>query len=53
MSESLNYSTGSLHADDTEIYASSNDCGDHVDNVNNDLENIRKWLIKKSALNPP
>ena len=30
MPESLNYSTPSLYADDTEIYASSNDCGDLV-----------------------
>ena len=42
----LNYSTPSLYADDTEIYASSNDCGDFVHKINNDLENIRKWMIK-------
>ncbi len=36
----------SLNDDDTEIYASSNDCGDLVHKVNNDLENIRKWMIK-------
>ncbi len=42
MPESLNYSTPSLYAHDTEIYISSNDCGDHVHKVNNDLENIRK-----------
>ena len=46
MPESLNYSTPSLYADDTEIYASSNDCVDLVPKVNNDLENIRKWMIK-------
>ncbi len=46
MPESLNYSTPSLYADDTEIYASSNDCGDLVHTINNDLENIRKWMIK-------
>ena len=46
MPESLNYSTPSLYADDTEIYASSNDCGDLVHKINNDLENIRKWMIK-------
>ena len=28
------------------IYASSNDCGDLVHKINNDLENIRKWMIK-------
>ena len=43
MPESLNYSTPSLYADDTEIFASSNDCGGLVHKVNNDLENIRKW----------
>ncbi len=46
MPESLNYSTPSLYADDTEIYASCNDCGDLVHKINNDLENIRKWMIK-------
>ena len=46
MPESLNYSTPSLYADETEIYASSNDCVDLVPKVNNDLENIRKWMIK-------
>ena len=46
MPESLNYSTPSLYADDTEIYTSSNDCGDLVHKINDDLENIRKWMIK-------
>ncbi len=46
MPESLNYSTPSLYADDTEICTSSNDCGDLVHKINNDLENIRKWMIK-------
>ncbi len=46
MPESLNYSTPSLFADDTETYASSNDCVDLVPKVNNDLENVRKWMIK-------
>ncbi len=35
MLESLNHSTPSLYADDTEIYASSNDCADLVDQVYN------------------
>ncbi len=50
MPESLNYSTPSLYAD-TEIYASSNDCGDLVHKINNDLENIRKWT-KETQIHP-
>ena len=46
MPDSLSHSTPSLYADDTEIYASSNDCADLVDKVNIDLENIRKWMIQ-------
>ncbi len=46
MPELLNYSSPSLYADDTEIYASSNNCVDLVPKVNNDLENIRKRMIK-------
>jgi hypothetical protein len=46
MPDSLSHSTPSLYADDTEIYASSNDCADLVDKVNIDLENIRKWTIR-------
>ena len=45
MPDSLSHLTPSLYADDTEIYASSNDCADLVDKVNIDLENIRKWMI--------
>ena len=43
----LSHSTPSLYADDTEIYASSNDCADLVDKVNIDLENICKCMIQK------
>ena len=46
MPDSLSHLTPSLYADDTEIYASSNDCADLVDKVNIDLENIRKWMIQ-------
>ncbi len=42
MPDSLSHSSPSLYADDTEIYASSNDCADLVNKVNIDLENIRK-----------
>jgi hypothetical protein len=34
-----------LYADDTEIYASSDNCADLVDKVNLDLEHIRKWML--------
>jgi hypothetical protein len=40
MPDSLSHLTPSLYTDDTEIYASSNDCADLVDKVNIDLENI-------------
>ena len=46
MPDSLSYSVSSLYADDTEIYASSNNCDDLVDKVNFDLQNIHKWLIE-------
>ncbi len=46
MPDSLSHSTPSLYADDTEIYASSNDCADLVNKVNIDLENIRKWMMQ-------
>jgi hypothetical protein len=40
MPDSLSYSVSSLYADDTELYASSNNCDDLVDKVNFDLQNI-------------
>ena len=46
MPDSLSYSVSSLYADDTEIYASSNNCDDLVDKVNFDLQNIHKWMIE-------
>jgi hypothetical protein len=46
MPDSLSYSVSSLYADDTEIYASSNNCDDHVDKVNFDIQNIHKWMIE-------
>ena len=53
MPDSLSHLTPSLYADDTEIYASSNDCADLVDKVNIDLENIRKWMIQnKHQIHP-
>ena len=42
MPDSLSHSVPSLYADDTEIYASSDNCADLVDKVNLDLEHIRK-----------
>jgi hypothetical protein len=44
--DSLSYSISSLYADDTEIYASSNNCDDLVEKVNFDLQNILKWMIE-------
>jgi hypothetical protein len=46
MPDSLSYSVSPLYADDTEIYASSNNCDDLVDKVNFDLQNIHKWMIE-------
>jgi hypothetical protein len=46
MPDSLSYSVSSLYADDTEIYASSNNCDDLVDKVNFDIQNIHKWMIE-------
>ena len=53
MPESLNHSSPLLYADDSEIYASFNDCADFVDKVNHDLESILKCMEgKKQATNP-
>ena len=46
MPDSLSYSVSILCADDTEIYASSNNCDDLVDKVNFDLQNIHKWMTE-------
>jgi hypothetical protein len=46
MPDSLSHLTPSLYADDTEIYASSNDCADLVDKVNIDLEINFKFMIQ-------
>jgi hypothetical protein len=50
MPDSLSYSVSSFYADDTEIYASSNNCDDLVDKVNFDLQNIHKWMSFKHTL---
>ena len=46
MPECLNNSIASLYADDTEIYASSNNNSDLISKLNNDLENINTWMNK-------
>ncbi len=46
MPKSLKYSTPSMYADDTEIYASSNNCDELVANLNCDLDNVRKWMLQ-------
>jgi hypothetical protein len=47
MPDSIKYSIPSLYADVTEIYLSSKDCDDIVIKINLDLENIRKWMLRK------
>ena len=46
MPDSLSYSVSSFYADDTEIYASSNNGDDLLDKVNFELQNIHKWMIE-------
>jgi hypothetical protein len=49
MLDSISYSVSEImiqKIDDTEIYASSNNCDDLVYKVNFDLQNIHKWIIK-------
>ena len=46
MPDSLNHSTPSLYADDTEICASSNDCVDLVNKVNIDLDSTYQWMLQ-------
>jgi hypothetical protein len=40
MPDSLSHSVPSLYSDDTEMYASSDNCADLVDKVNLDLEHM-------------
>ncbi len=42
----LLYTTLSMYADDTEIYASSKNCDELVANLNCDLDNVRKWMLQ-------
>ena len=41
----LKYTTAGLYADDTQIYASSDNYDELVDLLNSDLKNISKWLL--------
>ena len=46
MPKSLKHTTPSMYADDTEIYASSNNCDELVANLNCDLDNVRRWMLQ-------
>ena len=43
----LKFTTPSLYADDTQIYASSDNYDELVNFLNSDLENISRWLFFK------
>ncbi len=42
----LHKTTPCLYADDTQIFASSNDYAELIDSLNYDLNNISQWLVK-------
>ena len=46
MPDSLNNTTPSLYADDSEIYASSDNSGDLISKLNEDLKNLSRWMRK-------
>jgi hypothetical protein len=46
MPKSLKFCTPSMYAADTEIYASAKDGDELVNNINSDLENVRKWMLQ-------
>jgi hypothetical protein len=41
----LQKTTPGLYADDTEIYASSHNVNDLIDNINYDLNNVTQWMV--------
>ena len=43
----LKFTTPGLYADDTQIYASSDNYDELVNFLNSDLENISRWLFFK------
>ena len=46
MPDSLNNTTPSLYADDSEIYASSDNSSDLISKLNEDLKNLSRWMRK-------
>ena len=53
MPDSLNNTTASLYADDTEIYASSDNSSDLISKLNEDLKNMSRWMsINKLQIHP-
>ena len=53
MPDSLNNTTATLYADDTEIYASSDNRNDLISKLNEDLKNMSRWMsINKLQIHP-
>ena len=53
MPDSLNNTTASLYADDTEIYASSDNSSDLISKLNEDFKNMSRWMsINKLQIHP-
>ena len=46
----LKFTTPGLYADDTQIYASSDNYDELVNFLNSDLENISRWLFFQTTL---
>ena len=42
----LQKTTPGLYADDTELYTSSHDVNDLIDDINYDLNNVKQWMEK-------
>ena len=53
MPDSLNNTTPSLYADDSEIYASSDNSSDLISKLNEDLKNLSRWMKKISYKSIP
>ena len=49
----LHKTTPCLYADDTQIFASSNDYAELIDSLNYDLNNIGQWLVKNKLQHHP
>ena len=53
MPDCLHNTTPCLYADDTQIFASSNDYAELIDSLNFDLNNISQWLAKNKLQHHP